>query len=487
LKPLAACLAATFALVSYGALASAVRGIKHEGSIDETGCDGAGRSWAIATVVDNCNESGTGSLRNAVHDTVDGGTVDLSGLHCSSITLDTGAIDVAQASLTLIGPDNRGLAIDAHRQTRIFSHTGSGVLRLYSLVIQNGYTYESSDDVAAARGGCISSSGSVFLSNSEVKACMAKSTQSAHGAAGGAVYARTAMTLSNSFIHDSSTRATGSGSSSYAKGGGVSTPGSLAIAHSVITHNDATGGLSLVSGGGAFVGGNLTATYSTISSNYGSRFGGGLYTRGGVDIRYSTLSGNSASSFAAAYIVGNTATSPIGIRSSTISGNSAMREIGGIRIKGHDALIANSTIAFNTENYSVNLGSGLSLYDSTIALNSTIIANNTNSLVAAPDDVSRFGPGQLIGAHNLIGSAIYLTPPPDTISSDPLLAPLADNGGATLTHALQPGSPAIDKGNNDTGATNDQRGPSHARVVGPAADIGAFERNADIIFANGFG
>jgi hypothetical protein len=63
-----------------------------------------------------------------------------------------------------------------------------------------------------------------------------------------------------------------------------------------------------------------------------------------------------------------------------------------------------------------------------------------------------------------------------TISGvDPLLGPLADNGGPTLTHALLPGSPAIDAGNpaipNPPPA--DQRG--FARIYGPAIDIGSFE------------
>ena len=40
----------------------------------------------------------------------------------------------------------------------------------------------------------------------------------------------------------------------------------------------------------------------------------------------------------------------------------------------------------------------------------------------------------------------YLTGPGDQINTDPLLGPLQDNGGPTFTHALLPGSPAIDAG-----------------------------------------
>lgn len=60
---------------------------------------------------------------------------------------------------------------------------------------------------------------------------------------------------------------------------------------------------------------------------------------------------------------------------------------------------------------------------------------------------------------------------------DPLLGPLADNGGTTLTHALLPGSPAINMG--DPGFSGppdfDQRGEPFARVYGAAIDIGAYE------------
>jgi hypothetical protein len=57
-------------------------------------------------------------------------------------------------------------------------------------------------------------------------------------------------------------------------------------------------------------------------------------------------------------------------------------------------------------------------------------------------------------------------------STNPMLGPLADNGGPTKTHALLEGSPAIDKGNS-FGATADQR--SVSRPLGPASDIGSFE------------
>ena len=89
------------------------------------------------------------------------------------------------------------------------------------------------------------------------------------------------------------------------------------------------------------------------------------------------------------------------------------------------------------------------------------------------------------GNNNLIGDSGSIELPPDTIQDDPRLLPLADNGGATRTHALRPDSPAIDAGNNSASLNDDQRGPGFPRVLGTAADIGAFEGvDTDTIFAN---
>ena len=83
-------------------------------------------------------------------------------------------------------------------------------------------------------------------------------------------------------------------------------------------------------------------------------------------------------------------------------------------------------------------------------------------------------------------ASILLNQPTDQNSTDPMLDSngLQDNGGATPTIALQPGSPAIDKGKNFSGSNTDQRGAGFARTYdsgvpnatgGDGTDIGAFE------------
>ena len=86
------------------------------------------------------------------------------------------------------------------------------------------------------------------------------------------------------------------------------------------------------------------------------------------------------------------------------------------------------------------------------------------------------------------------TQPGDQVigGDDPLLGPLADHGGPTQTHALLPGSPAIDAGDPDIVAGEndvpefDQRGSAYTPVFdaydigGERIDIGAFELNTVI-------
>src|SRR5262249_17849692 len=63
---------------------------------------------------------------------------------------------------------------------------------------------------------------------------------------------------------------------------------------------------------------------------------------------------------------------------------------------------------------------------------------------------------------------------------DPKLGPLQNNGGPTRTHALLPGSPAIDRGDNGGVLATDQRGAARIKDGdgngSKVVDVGAFER-----------
>jgi hypothetical protein len=87
--------------------------------------------------------------------------------------------------------------------------------------------------------------------------------------------------------------------------------------------------------------------------------------------------------------------------------------------------------------------------------------------------------GDVTATFSLIGNTARATLGPGSannlLNRDPLLGPLADNGGPTLTHALLPGSPAINAGSNLSNLTTDQRQAGFPRVFESAVDIGAFE------------
>jgi hypothetical protein len=110
----------------------------------------------------------------------------------------------------------------------------------------------------------------------------------------------------------------------------------------------------------------------------------------------------------------------------------------------------------------------------TLTIHNSLFANGPGgNLVDTRGAVTSLG-------HNLFTDSPAITlDPTDLLDTDPLLAPLADYGGPTLTHALLPGSPAIDSGAAVPGLATDQRGV--ARPQGAAPDIGAFESRGFVL------
>jgi hypothetical protein len=148
---------------------------------------------------------------------------------------------------------------------------------------------------------------------------------------------------------------------------------------------------------------------------------------------------------------------------------------------GVNATVTNSTFSGNT--VAIN-GGNVTLYDSTIT-GGTFGIEGTNLTIG---NSIVFGNGTDVDAgtvvvdltHNLIGAGggFLNGVNGDIVGTDPHLGPLANNGGPTLTYALQAGSAAIDAGNNaiiPSGVTTDQRGPGFARISGGTVDIGAYE------------
>lgn len=170
----------------------------------------------------------------------------------------------------------------------------------------------------------------------------------------------------------------------------------------------------------------------------------------------------------------------------TISANESGKSGGGLYDFGFDIVLNNSTVTQNRTLAAGGKGGGFFLLKNGVSeikasLSSSIVAGNLSA--SAPD--FQFSPaGTVDGENALIGVADVgnITLGGSTIQTgtlavplDPRLGPLGNNGGPTPTHGLLPGSPAVNAGNNSEGLAHDQRGPGFARVVGGAADIGAFE------------
>jgi predicted outer membrane repeat protein len=429
---------------------------------------------ANSIVVQNCNDSGNGSLRDALLNAGNGDTIDLTQLSCSTITLTTGSILFTQTSVTLQGPGSKYLRISGNDQFVPLEHDGLGTLYLNGLTVEHGMKYFTDAQVDDARGGCIFSGGSVYLSDSVVTYCTAKNTSTTHGVRGGAIYAQAGVTVSNSVVTNSSAIATSS------DGGGIFSPGFVDISDSFVAGNYCRD-----HGGGVYTG-DLKVKYSIIEDNVTFGVGGGTYSFGNASITNSTIAGNSAALAGGVFMNALNATLPATLLNSTVSGNMAGK-VGGAWVGDYDSVrVANSTIAFNYESNATKYGAGLFLYGP-VQVQSTIVGNNTYSGGTAPDDVGGNATAVMTGANNLFGFS-SVPPPSGTIELEsPMLAPLASNGGSTPTHRLLSGSPAIDAGNNEANVASDQRGTGYPRTIGAGTDIGAFELDTnDVIFANGF-
>jgi hypothetical protein len=410
--------------------------------------DGPAGPFAPKThYVDTCaDDNSANSLRTLVASAASGDTIDFSMLACSVITLHPGDVVISQASLNLVGPNpaQHQIVIDGDHNASI-RHTGSGALGIANLALRNG-KYLSN---GAAEGGCLYSAGSVSISNSTVSGCIANAA-GAGRANGGGIAAKGYLFVSDSRVTENIATNTGS---ELAIGGGIAAFGGIHVSRSEISGNVARSNAEQGMAGGVIVYGTASVNETTIADNHADRVGG-LSVFTGYPHQVSLLD-------------------------STISGNVAS-EIGGMYTTVFMYSIG-STIAFNT---ALDHGAG-GLYVKTDSnLLATIVGGNASQ--GMPADIEGTAGKKIIGNSNLVNVSSIETPA-DTIHQCAQLEPLADNGGATRTHALRHSSPAIDAG---IAADNilliDQRGES--RPVGPHVDIGAFEWQGgadDRIFANG--
>ena len=257
-------------------------------------------------------------------------------------------------------------------------------------------------------------------------------------------------------------------------GGGVANYGRLSLERCMVRDNSAN------DGGGIFNHGVLTVINCTISGNtteelappgYECASGGGIKNRfqATLALENCTISGNHALNKGGGLFVA--CEGRVTLTNCTISGNQAGGVGGGLFIKGALEML-HCTITGNRGS-----GPDVGIYvRSKLDFTNCIVAGN------AGGDIFLGGPGGYKGkgaigtnVNNWVGDGSC----PSQYSGDPILGPLADNGGDTFTHALLPNSPAIDLvPASACSLATDQRGEprsAHGGSGAPECDVGAFE------------
>ncbi len=246
-------------------------------------------------------------------------------------------------------------------------------------------------------------------------------------------------------------------------GAGIRNAGTLTVSNSTIGYNDG------MIGGGLYNNGTLTLLNTTLHFNTGYE-GSGFYNDGTAIVLNDTFAQNQASTSGGGVYNGFGAV--MTMTNSTLSADSVtdveMGTGGGLYNNGSLSIV-NSTLYSNTTSAINNSGGLFNQEGADLSMANTLIAHSGGS------DCLNWGTIRS-NVSNLIEDGSCAA----NLSGDPLLGPLADNGGPTLTHLPLTGSPVIDMGDNASaaGLAFDQRGPGYARTVSGTVDIGAVEVQA---------
>jgi len=504
---------------------------------------------AAVVPVTTCADAGPGSLRAAIDTAVSGDAIDLTKLACSVITLTTGTLVAEVEELTINGPGADRLAISGNDAATVLVHAGGeevpGMLSLNGVSIVNGRNQY------GTMGGCVFAYGDLVLTDATIDSCHAQRvagalvrgdltmtgsriTRTTSATTNYLTFGGGALVYGGATIIDSTISGNHLATSSTI-GGAMAAGlrvqgGDLTVIRSEFSDNTVEG-RAVVAGAGIWThSGNVLIVDSLIRGNILSplpdslvpqiRVGAGIAVHDGdLTVIGSTIRNNVANSafnggIHIQQLYDTTRIPSVYVGNSTLSMNFATWGAGGLGSwQTHGFTLRNSTVFGNRvaeafENFGSTgfllEGSGGVWHQSdeavtrTIDVASSILYGNSRNDTGARADLgvlSDWGTGHVdtiavTGGHNLIGAAsAAVLVPADTLDADPLLQPLADNGGPTPTHALADSSPAIDAG--DAGSFDfDQRGPAFPRTAGAATDIGAIEWvpgvPADRIFAHDF-
>ena len=370
----------------------------------------------------------------------------------------------------------------------IFSTAGHLVLN--NVTIAGNATSDSFSD----GGGIAISEGKLTLNNSIVTG---NRTAGSRGYGGGIFGFSSELALNDALISDNATLG-----EYNSDGGGIANyGGTLTLNRTTVSGNTTTGSLS-PGGGIANPFGTLTLNDSTVSGNATEgRFssGGGILSAGESVLNNTTVSGNFTTGLSSYGGGISSARNPLTLNNTTVSGNATAGRLsvgGGIFGFNNTLTLNNTTVSGNVTTGDYASGGGIvSLASGPLSLRSSLVSGN-RAAVAEDDELTVTGTVDTDG-NNLFGDAGKtsvqafgsFSPGPGDVNAtsdgnnpaalEDILSPLADNGGDTLTHAIPPGSPALDTGANPQDFPTDQRGPGFVRTFGAGTDIGAFELQDD--------
>lgn len=316
---------------------------------------------------------------------------------------------------------------------------------------------------------------------------------------GGGIYIETGSATLNDLSLTNNRATDGDGGALYSKG-------NIVLTDSGISHNSA-----LLGGGVAFNQGQFTVDRVGFENNTATYFGGGVFVNWASSlssIEDFAISGNTAQNGGGLFVNGdprlniarglfaeNTATGSgggidgnVNLNQVAVVNNNANDSGGGART--NDSRFINVTISNNSAGFA---GSGL-VADGLLASYTTIADNFGSPAIFNPTD----GPIPVQFEHTVISNPATQNCAGESVQAigvntidsdgscnfdasralsniDPMLEPLAMNGGSSPTHALQAGSPAIGMGYDCP--EYDQRGG--VRQAGNC-DLGAYQTNASI-------
>jgi hypothetical protein len=419
-------------------------------------CMSAMPARAATITVTNTNDSGPGSWRQALRVANEGDTINFAV--AGTITLTSGGLSVNK-SLTISGPGNDQLSIDGNQALLVFGIFPDKTATISGLTIRNGQTGIWNENGTLTVNNCaVSGNSEVGLLNDgvlTVSNCVVSGNSSG-------IYNNHSVL----FVIRCDVRGNSYGIYNYY--------GEASVTNCIVSSNQYGGVFDYGVTGGPddhiFGIARLTIADSIINDNSGP---GVDNNAGGVTIVDTTISGNSVGKTGGPSGVGggvytyqNGGKTPgnLTVINTTISGNFTLSDGGGIACGFSGLTVINSTISGNSAATCGGVCGG------TVEIGNTIL----NANAAGNIDGSVASHGYNISSDD--GSGV-LNAPGDQINTDPLLGPLQDNGGLTLTHLPMPGSPAIDAG--DPSFTrppyHDQRGACFYRVFGRRIDVGSVE------------